>query len=61
MKFLALLAACIFPLWLYASLCPANGWSFFSLMRAKCLDLRTSAAMTDGSFPPVQAVFFRVA
>ena len=52
---LALSASCIFPLWLYASLPQTHNW-LFSLMSASCLGLRPPAAMTDGSFSPVQTV-----
>ena len=52
---LALSASCVFPLRLYASLPWTYNW-LFSLMSSSCLGLRPSAAMTDGWFPPVQAV-----
>ena len=52
---LALSASCVFPLRLLASL-PRNYDWLFSLVNASCLSLRPSSAMTDGGFPPVQAV-----
>ena len=51
----ALSAYCIFPLRLYASQPRTHNW-LFSLMSPSCLGLRPPAAMTDGWFPPVQAV-----
>ena len=52
---LALSASCVFPLLLCASLPRTYNW-LSSLMSASCLGLRPPAAMTDGWFPPVQAV-----
>ena len=52
---LALSASCVSPLRLHASLPRTDDW-LFSLMSASCLGLRPPAAMTDGRFPPVQAV-----
>ena len=51
----ALSASCVFPLRLYASLLRTNNW-LFSLKSAICFDPRPPADMTDGWFPPVQAV-----
>ena len=52
---LVLSASCVFPLRLHASLPRTYNW-LFSMMSASCLGLRPPAAMTDGWFPPVQAV-----
>ena len=52
---LTLSASCVLPLRLYASLPQTHNW-LFSLMSASCLGLRPPAAMTDGSFSPVQTV-----
>ena len=54
-RMLALSASFIFPLQLYASLPQTYDW-LFSLMSTICLGLRPPAAMTDGWFPPAQAV-----
>ena len=51
----ALSASCVFPLRLHASLSRTYDW-LFSLMSASCLGLRPPAALTDGWFPPMQAV-----
>ena len=52
---LTLFASCVFPLRLHASLLRTYD-RLSSLMSASCLGLRPPAAMTDGLFPPVQAV-----
>ena len=52
---LTLSASCVFPLWLHASLPRTYNW-LSSLMSDSCLGLRPSAAMSDGGFPPGQAV-----
>ena len=52
---LALSAFCVFHLRLYTSLPRTHNW-LFSLISASCLVFRPPAAMTDGWFPPVQAV-----
>ena len=51
----ALSASCVLPVRLHASLPCTYRWPF-SLMSASCLGLRPPAAMTDGRFPPMQAV-----
>ena len=51
----ALSASWVLPLLLCASLPQTHNW-LFSLMSTSCLGLRPPAAMTDGWFPPVQAV-----
>ena len=52
---LTVFASCVFPLRLHASLLRTYD-RLSSLMSASCLGLRLPAAMTDGLFPPVQAV-----